>query len=183
MPPNKSVQAGLELIKKDPSKVLGLTIGKHNITKPGQYVPRADAQSPPQLTFPGASRSRSYVVIALDLDAPFPSFDKLGPVLHWVQSGLEVVASTESAAAPAPFEISAPFIANYIGPAPPPGSSPHRYVFFLYEQPEEFDGVKKFAPKDGKTLGNGARMWTRLDEWEKKLGLGEVIAVNYFTSN
>lgn len=41
MPPNKSVQAGLELIKKDPSKVLGLSIGKHSITEPGQYVPRA----------------------------------------------------------------------------------------------------------------------------------------------
>lgn len=119
-------------------------------------------------------------MINLDLDAPFPSFDKLGPILHWVQSGLKVVASTENAA---PFEVSAPFIANYIAPAPPPRSSPHRYVFFLYEQPEGFEGVEKFAPKDGKTLGNGARMWASLDEWEKKLGLGEVIAVNYFKSN
>ncbi|KUI63482.1 Carboxypeptidase Y inhibitor [Cytospora mali] len=178
MPSNKSVQAGLELLKKDPSKVLGLTIGKHNITEPGQYVPRADARSPPQLTLASASPSKSYVVIALDLDAPFPSFDKLGPILHWVQSGLKVGGTSA-----APFDISEPFVANYIGPAPPPGSSPHRYVFFLYEQPEAFDGVKKFAPKDGKNLGNASRMWASLDEWEKKLGLGEVVAVNYFNSN
>ncbi|ROV95193.1 hypothetical protein VMCG_08602 [Cytospora schulzeri] len=178
MPSNKSIQAGLDLIKKDPSKVLGLTVGKHNITEPGQYVPRSDAQSPPQLTLPSASSSKSYVVIALDLDAPFPSFDKLGPILHWAQSGLKVAISTEASA---PLEMSEPFIANYIGPAPPPGSSPHRYVFFLYEQPDVFDGVKKFAPKDGKTLGVGSRMWASLDEWEKKLGLGEAGAAAAFT--
>lgn len=41
MPSNKSVDYGLDLIKKDPSKILGLTVGKHEITEPGQYVPRA----------------------------------------------------------------------------------------------------------------------------------------------
>ncbi|KAF7910641.1 uncharacterized protein EAF01_002151 [Botrytis porri] len=29
---------------------------------------------------------------------------------------------------------SSPFIANYIGPAPPPGSAPHQYTFFLCTQ-------------------------------------------------
>lgn len=138
-----------------------------------------DAGSPPQITLPNASAS-SYVVIALDLDAPFPSFAKLGPILHWVQPGFRSVSSTDAAA---PLEMSGPFIADYIGPGPPPGSSPHRYVFFLYEQPEGFDGVGKFAPKDGQTLGLGGRIRTSLDEWEKKLGLGEVVAVNYFNSN
>lgn len=114
------------------------------------------------------------------MDAPFPSFNKLGPVLHWVQPGLKSVDSVEAAA---PLETSEPFITNYIGPAPPPGSSPHRYVFFLYEQPDGFDGVRRFAPKDGKTVGVGGRMWASLDEWEKKLGLGEIVAVNYFKSN
>lgn len=61
MPPNKSVQAGLELIKKDPSKVLGLTIGKHNITEPGQYVPRA-----------GESLTSGHVPPSLQLDHPPP---------------------------------------------------------------------------------------------------------------
>lgn len=118
-------------------------------------------------------------MIGLDLDAPFPSFDKLGPILHWLQSGLKAGTSPGDA----PLESSEPFIANYIGPAPPPVSSPHRYIFFLYEQPEAFDGVNEFAPKDGKTLGVGSRMWASLNEWEKKLGLGEVVAVNYFKSN
>jgi hypothetical protein len=41
MPSNTSVQVGLKLIENDPSKVLGLVVGEHSITLPGQYVPRA----------------------------------------------------------------------------------------------------------------------------------------------
>ena len=73
-------------------------------------------------------------------------------------------------------------MANFIGPAPPPMSGPHRYTFFLFEQPEGFNGAK-FAPAGGKTMGNGSRMWTDMDGWMKKMGLSDPIAVNYFTSN
>ncbi|BCR88284.1 uncharacterized protein ACHE_40848S [Aspergillus chevalieri] len=44
--------------------------------------------------------------------------------------------------------MTAPFVANYIGPASTPGSAPHRYVFLLYEQPEGFVG-EKYAPPGG----------------------------------
>lgn len=115
------------------------------------------------------------MVVALDLDAPFPSFDLLGPILHWIQPGFKagpnnVLTSSE------------PFVANYIAPAPPPGSSPHRYTFFLFEQPEDFDG-KKYAPAGGKPLGNLHRMRYDLDVWQKTAKLGEPLAVNYFLSN
>lgn len=79
-------------------------------------------------------------------------------------------------------DTTGPFIANYIGPAPPPGSSPHRYIFFLYEEPAEFD-VKKHAPANGKDLSVWSRMWYDLDAWAKEIGLGPVVAFNYFTSN
>lgn len=67
---------------------------------------------------------------------------------------------------------------------PPPGSSPHRYLILLYEQPEGLaeGGGKKFAPKEGKEMGLGQRVRTSLDEWVVKLGLGEPVAVNFFTS-
>jgi hypothetical protein len=38
---SKTVTAALALIKSDPSKILGLTVGSHEITTPGQEVPRA----------------------------------------------------------------------------------------------------------------------------------------------
>ncbi|KKY19769.1 putative protease inhibitor [Phaeomoniella chlamydospora] len=39
-----------------------------------------------------------------------------------------------------------PFIADYAGPGPPPQSSPHRYIFLLYEQPEGLDPAQFALP-------------------------------------
>ncbi|EAU32274.1 predicted protein [Aspergillus terreus NIH2624] len=156
MPANNSVKKALSLIKQDSSKVLGLQVGSHTSVEPGQYIGRADAQSPPQLSFRGLSPSSTYMVVGLDIDAPFPSFGVLGPILHWIQSGLQ---PTPSETDPSTYTLTAtvPFVANYIGPAPPPGSSPHRYIFILYEEPPAFK-VEKYAPPNGQKLGNMHRM-------------------------
>ncbi|KAJ5381712.1 Phosphatidylethanolamine-binding protein PEBP [Penicillium cataractarum] len=175
MPSDAHVKAALALIKGDESKVLGLTVGDHKNIQPGQYVPRGDAQSPPELAFTGLDSSKTYLVVSLDIDAPFPSFDVLGPILHWIQPGVKV---TESGT----LDTTAPFVANYIGPAPPPGSSPHRYIFFLYEEPAGFE-AKAHAPPNGQKLGNWNRMRYDLDAWAKKINLGSVVAFNYFNSN
>lgn len=116
-------------------------------------------------------------MIAIDIDAPFQSWRGLGPILHWVQPGFKADPSTGKLTS------SEPFITNYIGPAPPPPSGPHRYCFFLYKQPETLD-VSKYAPKDGKKVGNVARMWFDLEKYEKEMGLTEgIVAGNYFVSN
>lgn len=194
MPSNLSVQKGLTLIEKDSSKVLGLIVGKHNPT-PGEYIPKAgkllhniteqprieaekgpDAQFPPEVEFQVPDPSQTYMIVALDIDAPFASFDVLGPILHWIQPGLRSTTGSLS------LKATKPFVANYIGPAPPPGSGPHRYVFFLYKQPVEFEG-KKYAPPGGGNLSNWNRMRYSLDAWEKEVGLEPVVAVNYFKSN
>ncbi|KUJ17066.1 phosphatidylethanolamine-binding protein-like protein [Mollisia scopiformis] len=175
MPVNNSVKKGLELIEKDTSKVLGLTVGK-NVVTPGMYIPKAEAQSPPELPFAAPSPSATYLVIGLDIDAPFPAFGPLGPILHWIQPGLKASPSTSTLTS------NEPFVANYIGPAPPPFGGAHRYIFFLYEQPAGFDG-KQLAPPGGKKLGNGSRMRFDLDAFEKKEKLGPILAVNYFKSN
>jgi phosphatidylethanolamine-binding protein len=120
------------------------------------------------------------MVVGLDIDAPFPSFGVLGPILHWIQPGLQATTPTDVGSFT--LKPSAPFVANYIGPAPPPGSSPHRYIFFLYEQPESFDG-QKYAPPNGANLGNMQRMRYDLDAWEREIKLGPVLAANYFKSN
>lgn len=135
-----------------------------------------EAQSPPTIDFDVPSKTATYMVVALDLDAPFPSFTALGPILHWIQPGFKASESTQTLTS------TDPFVSNYIGPAPPPFSGPHRYVFYLYEQPEGFDG-KKHAPPGGKPVATTSRMRYDLDEWVKKAGLGQPIAVNYFKSN
>ncbi|TVY94307.1 Carboxypeptidase Y inhibitor [Lachnellula willkommii] len=180
MPTNAVVKRILDVAEKDESKVLGVIVnGKAITTK--QYIPRAEAQSAPEISYAVPNPSATYLVVALDLDAPFPSFGVLGPILHWIQPGFKAAVEVK-AGAEHTLTSSEPFVANYIGPAPPPGSAPHRYTFFLFEQPEGFDGTK-YAPADGKPLGNLKRMRYDLDSWQKEVKLGEPLAVNYFLSN
>lgn len=133
-----------------------------------------DAQSPPELSFDASTGT--FLAIGLDIDAPFPSFGVLGPILHWIQPGFKPQAVTTKLTS------DTPFVANYIGPAPPPGSSPHRYIFLLYDQPADFD-FGKYAPASGKKLGNMSRMRYNLSQFEQEAKLGPVIAANYFCSN
>jgi len=176
MPENKSVGTALSAIKTDKSKILGLTVGTHKDVTPGQQIPKADAQSAPTLSFPTPSSTGAYLVIGLDIDAPFPSFGVLGPILHWIQPGLKPSADGTLSSS------GTPFVADYIGPAPPPPSGPHRYTFFLYEQPEGFN-VEKYAPPGGQKLGNWKRIRYDLGAFEKEAKLGPVVAANYFNSN
>jgi phosphatidylethanolamine-binding protein (PEBP) family uncharacterized protein len=108
-------------------------------------IQNTDAKSSPEISLPASSLGGStYVVVCFDLDPPFPSWNTLGPGLHWLQSGLKVGPGQMLEVAG-----KTPVIAFYAGPAPPPGSGPHRYLFIVYEQPEGFD-VKKWARKEGK---------------------------------
>ncbi|KAI1208350.1 putative protease inhibitor [Annulohypoxylon truncatum] len=179
MPSQKSVKAALSLIENDKSKVLGVSVGKVANIQPGQYIPKADAQAVPELSFSDLSPEKTYLVVGLDLDAPFPSFGVLGPILHWIQPGFKAEPKEGGGFS---LKSTEPFISNWIGPAPPPISAPHRYTFFLYEQPEGLD-AKKYAPPGGKEMGNGGRMRYDLDAWAKEIKLGPVLAFNYFNSN
>lgn len=121
--------------------------------------------------------------MGLDLDAPFQSITVLGPILHWIQPGLKAVPSPDGSR----IELSSqdtPFIANYIGPAPPPPSGPHRYVFFLYEQPADFDVERHLIVKEkGKAVGNGKRIRYDLEAFERQASLWDIVAGNFFVSN
>lgn len=193
MPTNASVKRILSATEKDASKVLGVSVnGKAITTK--QHIPRAgkshlcqdfsrnqkltittEAQKAPEISYAVPNSAANYLVVALDLDAPFPSFSALGPILHWIQPGFKAGPDNVLTSGD-------PFIVNYIGPAPPPGSAPHRYTFFLFEQPAGFDS-KKYAPAGGKPLSNWKRMRYDLDSFQRTAKLGEPIAANYFLSN
>ena len=133
-----------------------------------------DAQKPFELSMPDGKGP--YVVILLDMDAPFVSLPFLGPVLHWVQSGFRSNSTATLTSE------GVPFICDYVGPAPPPGSGPHRYCYFVYDQPADFD-PKKFAPPNGQQFALTKRMRTDLDAYERELNLGPILACNYYTSN
>ena len=154
-----------------------------------------EVQFPPKLSFSGANPNKKYIIIGLDLDPPFPSFPFLGPALHWIQTGLTIAAADQatgllSVVGPSDNDTAGattttttttatvvPPLASYHPPRPPPGSSPHRYVFLLYEQPEDFD-----RQVDRKPIGLSDRPRFDYNGFLERTGLGEVVAVNYYLS-
>jgi phosphatidylethanolamine-binding protein (PEBP) family uncharacterized protein len=119
------------------------------------------------------------MVINLDIDAPFPSLNVLSPALHWLQTGLQ----PQNVDGVTKLQFSnTPCVVNYAPPGPPPISAPHRYLFLLYEQPANFN-VKEWAPAGGKDVGIWPRVRYDLGAFEKKIGLGPVLAANYFSSD
>ncbi|KAH3094899.1 hypothetical protein KXW28_000607 [Aspergillus fumigatus] len=115
------------------------------------------------------------------ITTPGQYLPRSGPILHWIHPGFKPSTDT-TVTGETILTTSAPFVANYIGPAPPPGSAPHRYVFLLYEQPEGFN-IEKHAPKNGKPVGNWQRIRYDLGAFAKEVNLGPVLAANYFRSN
>lgn len=137
----------------------------------------------PQSVLSSASANdETFIMIGIDIDAPFPSWRGLGPILHWVQPNLKPdLASGKLAASPS---TETTVMVDYIGPAPPPPSSPHRYCFFLYKQPAGLDVESFHAKRGGKKVGNFARMWFDLEKYEKEMGLtAGIVAGNFFLSN
>ncbi|KAI0143268.1 phosphatidylethanolamine-binding protein [Pestalotiopsis sp. NC0098] len=176
MPNITQVEKALEATKANPELMeLTVAFGDKKITR-GEYIGRAGAQTTPSFAWPKAAPGTTYLMLALDLDAPFPSLPVLGPILHGIQPGLTAGASGD-------LTTSTPPVAGYIGPAPPPLSGPHRYVFLLYEQPSGFD-AKKFMPQaEGQEFPMMQRIRFDPSKFVKEAGLGEVLASNYFESN
>ncbi|EXJ75727.1 uncharacterized protein A1O5_00234 [Cladophialophora psammophila CBS 110553] len=162
----------LSLIENDNSNILHLAFGSQKM-KPGDKIPKGEAQGLPTLGWNAPSKQK-FLVISLDLDAPFPSFAPLSPALHWLQAGLAAQGAGDDLTSPDPA------IAFWAGPGPPPISSPHRYIFLLYEQPADFD-PRMFTKTRG--FGIRDRMRWDLSRFEKQAKLRPAVAATYFFSN
>jgi len=171
MPEHPIFNSALSLTKDD-AGVLRCQFASRSV-KPGDKVPKAEARETPTLGWNGSPGQR-YIIVSLDLDAPFPSFAPLSPVLHFLQAGFTADATSGNLSS------SDPVIAFWAAPGPPPISSPHRYIFFVYEQPADFD-AKVFSKPKG--FGISDRMRWDLSKFEKQAKLGPAVAATYFLSN
>lgn len=145
--------------------------------------PGLETHSVPQLFLPSPTKG-PYLVVQIDLDGPFPSFPFLSPILHWIQPGLK--PASDAARGGEEVELTAPdvpYVADYHGAGPPPGSGPHRYVTLLFEQPEGFDGKKHGQPASGGKVGISGRVGWGFDRFLEEAGVGRPVAGNWFVSN
>ncbi|KAM7193955.1 Phosphatidylethanolamine-binding protein PEBP [Naviculisporaceae sp. PSN 640] len=144
-----------------------------------------------------------YMVITLDLDAPFPSVPLMSPLLHGIQADLTLATEDiDPDDEYIPLEATSPpagiygnvgksgEVVDYMGPSPPPTSAPHRYMFMLWEQPGGLTGEKICEEIGiGKNQGSGELHGdmgmmgrARFDQegFERRLGLKRVVGGNYF---
>ncbi|KAK5047173.1 hypothetical protein LTR84_007116 [Exophiala bonariae] len=83
-----------------------------------------------------SSYNGSYVLLMVDPDARFPENPTLRFILHWLQ--------TNVTAGPVGADGTSPLINNtaarvpYRGPGPPTNSSAHRYIFYAFQQHDNF---------------------------------------------
>ncbi|KGQ10424.1 Carboxypeptidase Y inhibitor [Beauveria bassiana D1-5] len=158
------------------------------VSRVGIKLPKLAAKDTPCLSLSSSlvklHDGDKYIAVCLDLDAPFPSFSVLGPIAHWIQTDLvPVEESVEDGFTK--LETDARPVMPYIGPGPPSPSAPHRYVFLLWKQPasvgsvDEVSAIFSLPAEPGLT----ARIRWNQSLFEKQMGLGEPLAVNYFVAD
>jgi phosphatidylethanolamine-binding protein (PEBP) family uncharacterized protein len=158
------------------------------VAEPKARLSRATSKDAPFLSLSNAvmkTKDAKYIAVAIDLDAPFPSFPVLGPICHCIQTDLQASGEPDSDGFVKLEAGGIDPVVPYIKPAPPPLSSPHRYVFLVWEQPEGGE-AEKVRNALGLTKDPGIAARVRWDEegFEKKVGLSsEPLAGNYFLVN
>ncbi|KAF5329805.1 hypothetical protein D9619_009404 [Psilocybe cf. subviscida] len=100
----------------------------------------------------GTDANATYTMVMTDPDAPSRQDPKWGQFRHWVLPGLKLPAGGSLQA-----QKTKPAATPYMGPAPPPGSGFHRYIFLLFQEPAgglslptdatESSGGEKSRPK------------------------------------
>ncbi len=184
-----SVTEALSELAKAGTAQLRICFPTKTVTQPGEHVSVAEGKEDPTLyvsTSALRSATGKYVAASIDLDAPFPSFSVLGPVLHGLQADLVASAGTADGDGDGDgqwtrLETEAKAVVFYAGPQPPKPSAAHRYVFLVWDQPEGMgsDEIKKVLGLPDQVGIPGRMRWDQ-QACEKKLGLGKVIAANYF---
>ena len=88
-----------------------------------------------------ADEKQKYVIIGVDPDAPFPNNHNLSDIIHFIGGGF--TANIEKGgygrhSRSAILTNTTVAVADYLGPAPPATSDPHRYVVhYIHRTPSE----------------------------------------------
>ncbi|KAL2808608.1 phosphatidylethanolamine-binding protein [Aspergillus granulosus] len=186
MPDISKHEAFIQALESGTYTTLGLRVGSQTVT-PGAKVSKHETRSTPALYAPPTLAPGTYTLLAIDIDAPYFSWNVLSPIVHWIQTGFTIPPGEESQEAKQSGEDTElkstdPVIVPWLPAGPPPGTAPHRYVFALYQQPP---GASVPAPEKLKGVPKSrlGRMRFDVDGMVGQLGLGEVVAGNYFVCN
>jgi phosphatidylethanolamine-binding protein (PEBP) family uncharacterized protein len=100
----------------------------------------------------------------------------MSPIAHLIQTDLTI---SKLEGGDLELKSNEATLGPWFGAGPPPGAQPHRYVFYLYEQKNSGSTITSNI----KPFSTMQRIRIDLDALVKQLGLGEIVAANYFLSN
>ncbi|KAK5821772.1 phosphatidylethanolamine-binding protein [Linnemannia elongata] len=112
-----------------PKTILMVSYGSNNEVALGNTLSVEDTQQAPQVSFQAESPSDQYTLIMTDPDAPSRKDPKMREYRHWVVANISGTSDFQPANV-----AQGSVVTSYMGPAPPAGSGPHRYIFLLYKQ-------------------------------------------------
>lgn len=143
-----------------PKGLINVSYGKGLDVRFGNKLTPAETQHKPQfsLSVTEDDSNALYTLVMTDPDAPTRGDKTWSEYPHYVSSGLKVSSEPQEPFVP---EASNDLL-EYMGPAPPPKTGKHRYVFLLYKQtegvtPKIFKGER---PNWGTGVpGSGAKEW------------------------
>ncbi|KAG7904896.1 hypothetical protein KL905_002931 [Ogataea polymorpha] len=129
------------------------------------------------------SSSDRFTLVLTDPDAPTKGDEKWSEYCHYVVKNIKLndfdpnksvdISQIEEQLTTS--NLNGEDLIPYMGPAPPPKTGKHRYVFLLYKQKP---GVEPEAPADRPCWGTGVPGWGA-EEWSQKNEL-QLLAVNFF---
>ncbi|KAF4972942.1 hypothetical protein FZEAL_9472 [Fusarium zealandicum] len=145
-----------------------------NVSK-GNLVPINKAAMSPSLGFTSMSKNASHFVVMVDLDAPNGTdSNSYAPFLHWstfIPFGLDRLPGNAS---------NMSDFAPYFGPAPPPGTGPHRYAVLLWSsQNKTFQVPPSFQSFNASDITSRIKFDVQRFAHEGQM---ELAAANWFTS-
>ncbi|PRW18387.1 MOTHER of FT and TF 1-like [Chlorella sorokiniana] len=151
-----------------PASAVELEVSFHGkAIKNGQLISPKDAAAAPKVHIRGGSEGGLFTLLASDPDPPDPANPVYKEWLHWivtdVPSGGDASQGNE--------------VVVWRGPSPPIGT--HRYVFLLYQQPNQ-EPLQVSDPSGGDP-SKRAKFNTR--KFAAAHGLGDPVAVTWFNSH
>mmetsp|Transcript_11900 Transcript_11900/g.16121 ORF Transcript_11900/g.16121 Transcript_11900/m.16121 type:complete len:229 (+) Transcript_11900:125-811(+) len=116
------------------SDILNVRFGEYEVNC-GTTVPYSTAHysnEPPVITYKKADKPY-YVVAMVDPDAPSSSDPTYREVRHYLVGNVPIEIMRDIGT----FNTTSTIISDFVNPSPPNASGYHRYVQFVYEQPDE----------------------------------------------
>lgn len=126
------------------------------------------------------SKDDKFTLVLTDPDAPSNKDHKWSEYCHWIVTDLPLNEAKDES----PESLSTILdyskgkeLLPYVGPAPPPKTKKHRYVFLLYKQDPS---ATLSAPPDRPTWGTGVAGSGVRDWISKNGGKAQLLGINFF---